>query len=359
MKKTFERLRLFHRFETIGMPPGTIVSSGESRSETVRITVFDYDESGFEEHEFKAIEECYDFRDKSTVTWINIDGIHDAALIEKIDAHFGIHPLVLEDVVQTGQRPKFEDFGDYLFIVMKMIYCLKDKDDADAEQVSLLVGHNYVISFQEKPGDVFEVIRSRIRSGKGRIRKMGADYLAYCLLDAVVDNYFLVLENFDQRIADIEDRISGTEGQEVAREIHGVKRNLIFLKKQVWPLRDVISLMLRTESKLIKKTTGVYLRDIYDHTVQVVDTVESFREMISGVHDVYLSMMSNRMNEVMKILTMFAAIFIPLTFIAGIYGMNFKFMPELEWHWGYFTVLGVMAMLLVGMILYFKKKHWF
>ena len=359
MKNQFGRLRLFRRFQTVGMPPGTLIHVEGNRAEKVRITVFDYDESNFEEHELAAIEQCYDFRDKSTVTWINIDGIHDTDLIQKIDKHFGIHSLVLEDIVQIGQRPKFDDFGDYLFIMMKMIYCPQGSRDVSAEQVSLLVGQNYVISFQEKPGDVFEEIRNRIRSGKGRIRKMGADYLAYCPLDAVVDNYFLVLEKFDQRITEIEDQIDTQNPPEISKDIHGVKRNLIFLKEQVWPLRDVVSVMLRSESTLIQKTTGVYLRNLYDHTIQVVDTIESFREMISGVHDVYLSMISNRMNEVMKVLTIFAAIFIPLTFIAGVYGMNFRVMPELEWQWGYFGVLGFMAAVALGLILYFKKKGWF
>lgn len=358
MKKFKRRPHFLKKDRTLGLPPGTIPSSEGQKGEKVRITVFDYDENHIEEREVGVIEECYDFRDNSSTTWINIDGVHNTEIINKIDTHFGIHPLILEDIVQTGQRPKIDDFGNYLFILIKMVCWRPDYEDIEAEQVSLLVGSNYVISFQEKSGDVFGEIRDRIRKGKGRIRKMGADYLAYCLLDAVVDNYFLVLEKFDEIESVLDERIVDGFSPEMSKQIHMTKRNLIFLKKQVWPLRDVISSMIRSESKLIQDTTDIYLRDLYEHTIQVMDSIESFREMLSGLHDVYLAMMSNRMNEVMKVLTMFSTIFIPLTFIVGVYGMNFDYMPELHWKWGYPGVLGFMFILVFSMIMYFRRKRW-
>lgn len=358
MRKGKQRARFLKKDKTLRLPPGTLIGSEDAHAKKVRITVFDYDAGHVEERVVEMIEECYDFRDNSSITWINIDGVHDTEIIHKIDAHFGIHPLILEDIVQTGQRPKMDDFSNYLFILIKMIYWKPDYEDIEAEQLSLLVGANYVISFQEKPGDVFDEIRDRIRHGKGRIRKMGADYLAYCLLDAIVDNYFFVLEKFDETESLLDERIADGFSMELSKQIHTAKRNLIFLKKQIWPLRDVIGGMIRSESALIKDTTDIYLRDLYDHTIQVMDSIESFREMLSGLHDVYLAAMSNRMNEVMKVLTMFASIFIPLTFIAGVYGMNFDYMPELHLKWGYAGVLGFMALVAAGMIWFFRKKKW-
>ncbi|HSV43036.1 MAG TPA: magnesium/cobalt transporter CorA [Candidatus Bathyarchaeia archaeon] len=351
--------KFFHRSRTIGLPPGTIVTPACIGCEKPEITVFDYDEAHWEEHQVERIEDCFPFRDKQSVTWINIDGIHDAELIQKIDTHFGIHPLVLEDVVSTGQRPKLDDYDEYLFLVMKMVYWGKDPDALAAEQVSVVIGSNYVISFQEKPGDVFSNIRDRIRTGKGRVRKMGADYLAYCLLDAVVDHYFVILERYDNEIEELDETIREESDAEISSALHALKRDLIFLKRQIWPLREVISSLQRSESKLIKKTTGIYLRDVYDNAVQVIDTIESFREMLAGLHDVHLSMMSNRMSQIMKVLTIFSAIFIPLTFIAGVYGMNFDYMPELHSRWGYYVVLGFMALVAAGLIITFKKKKWF
>jgi len=344
--------------KTIGLPPGTLVHVGEEKTEKVRITLIDYDETNIKESKIESIEDVFSFKDKPTVTWVNIDGVHRTDIIQKIDTHFGIHPLVLEDIVNTGQRPKMEDYGDYLFVVLKMMYCEKEGEDIIFEQVSIILGPNYVISFQEKEGDVFEAVRERIRGSKGRIRKMGADYLAYSLLDAIIDNYFVILEQFGMKIEELEDKLLGSVDQKMARSIHDIKRNMIFLRKQIWPLREVISGFQRNESKLIKKATGIYLRDVYDHTIQVIDTIESFRDTLSGLHDIYLSSISNRMNEIMKVLTIFAAIFIPLTFMAGIYGMNFEFMPELKWKYGYFILLGLMAFVGIGLAVYFKKKKW-
>jgi magnesium transporter len=239
-----------------------------------------------------------------------------------------------------------------------MLYYDEEADIVVAEQVSLLLGPNFVLSFQERPGDVFEPIRDRIRNDKGRVRAMGADYLCYALLDSIVDNYFIILEKFGEKIEGMEEELVQNPDPNTLQTIHSLKRELIFMRKSVWPLREVVNALDRGESTLIRKTTGIYLRDVYDHTIQVIDTVETFRDMVSGMLDIYLSSVSNRMNEVMKVLTIIATIFIPLTFIAGIYGMNFSFMPELGWRFGYFGALGVMALIFVAMVIYFKRRAW-
>jgi len=343
----------------VGLPPGTLIHVGKERSEEVNITVIDYDEKHFEEIEVKKVEECFPFKDKPTVTWVNIDGVHQVETIEAIGNHFGVHPLVLEDIVNTKQRPKMDDFGDYIFVVLKMIYYEEKEDIIKAEQVSLIIGPNFVISFQEVEGDIFNSIRNRLKNSKGRIRKMGADYLAYALMDSVVDNYFVLLEKVGEKLENMEEDLLKNPTPETVQVIHSLKRDLILLRKSVWPLREVLSGLERGESKLIQKSTRIYLRNVYDHTIQVMDAIDSSRDMLSGMLDIYLSSVSNRMNEVMKVLTIIATIFIPLTFIAGIYGMNFQYMPELGWRWGYFAVLFVMFVIGISMVKYFKRKKWF
>jgi magnesium transporter len=346
------------RSKTIGQPPGTLVHIGEKKAEEMRITIIDYDETHFEEKEAKTVEECFPFKDTPTVTWINIDGLHQVEIIEKIGKHFNLHPLILEDILNTGQRPKIEDFIEYLYVVLKMLYYDDKEAEVKAEQVSLILGSNFVISFQEKEGDVFNPIRDRIRNSKGRIRKMGADYLAYALLDGVVDNYFIILEKLGETIENMEEELVSNPTPETSQGIHRLKGEMIFLRKSVWPLREVINGLERGESSLIKESTGIYLRDVYDHTIQVIDTIETYRDIVSGMVDTYLSSISNRMNEVMKVLTIIATIFIPLTFVAGIYGMNFKYMPELEWGWGYFVILAIMVTVGISMLIYFRRKKW-
>ena len=352
-------VKLFKRASNrVGLPPGTLIHIGEEKVERAKVTIIDYDEDQFQEKEAKAVEECFPFRDKPTVTWINIDGIHQVEVMEKIGTLFGIHPLILEDIMNTGQRPKMEDFEDYIFVVVKMIYYDDKDNEIRTEQLSVILGSNFVISFQEKEGDVFDPVRERIRNGKGRIRKMKPDYLAYALVDTIVDHYFVVLEKLGENIEDMEEELVTNPTPETLQTIHTLKRELIFLRKSVWPLREVINVLERGESSLINESTGIYLRDVYDHTIQVIDTIETFRDMVSGMLDIYLSSISNKMNEVMKVLTIIATIFIPLTFVAGIYGMNFKYIPELEWHWGYFAVLSLMVLVVSWMILYFRKKRW-
>jgi magnesium transporter len=346
------------RSTKVGLPPGTLVHVGERKVEAARITVIDYDEANFQEKQVPAIEECFPFKATPTVTWINIDGLHQVDIIEKVGAQFELHPLILEDILHTGQRPKLEDFDNYMYIVLKMLSYNDLKQQVEAEQVSLVLGSNFVISFQESVGDVFDQVRDRIRNAKGRIRKMGPDYLVYSLIDAVVDNYFLILEKLGERIESMEEDLVAEPTQKTLQQIHGLKREMISLRKSVWPLREAVSALERSESGLIGKPTHVYLRDVYDHTIQVIDTVETFRDMVSGMLDIYLSSLSNRMNAVMKVLTIIATLFIPLTFIAGVYGMNFKYMPELAWGWGYPAVLLVMAAVAVIMLVYFRRKKW-
>jgi magnesium transporter len=331
---------------------------GKKKVDKIKITIINYDEEQFQEKEVGTIDEVFPFSDKSTATWINLDGIHQVDNIEKIGKHFKIHPLVLEDIVNTGQRPKMEDFSNYLFMVLKMLRYDEEENETKTEQVSLILSSNYVISFQESEGDVFDPIRERIRTDRGRIRKMGVDYLAYSLIDAIVDNYFMVLEKIGEKIEDIEDELVKNPTPEVLHTIHRLKRELIFLRKSVWPLREVISRLERWESPLIDKSIDIYLRDVYDHTIQVIDALETFRDMLSGMLDIYLSSVSNRMNEVMKVLTIIATIFIPLTLVAGIYGMNFKYMPELDWFWGYPMVYTVMLAVSAVMLIYFRRKKW-
>ena len=353
------RHALKHRSRKAGLPPGTLVHIGERKTESVKISVLDYDDQICHESELSNLEECFTCRERAGVTWLDIEGVHDARVLEKIGECFGLHPLVVEDILNTDQRPKVEDYGDYLYIVMRMLSDGGEQGLFSSEQVSLILGANFVLSIQEgAEGDVFEPVRSRIRTNKGQIRKLGADYLVYSLIDAVVDNYFIILEKTGERLEDLEEQLISEPVPETLHGIHRLKRDMIYLRKSVWPLREVLSTMQRRDSSLILASTVLYLRDVYDHTIQVIDTIETFRDMLSGMLDIYLSSISNRTNEVMKVLTVIATLFIPLTWIAGVYGMNFKQMPELSWTWGYPAVWGLMATVAAGMLVYFKKKKW-
>ncbi|MFH1629144.1 MAG: magnesium/cobalt transporter CorA [Pseudomonadota bacterium] len=341
-----------------GLPPGTLVHIGEERTEKARIDFIDYDENRVEEMADVTLEACLPFKALPTVTWVDVTGIHDTNIIEEIGKAFGIHPLILEDIVHSGQRPKMEDMGDYLYIVLKMLIHNSKEDGFEVEQVSLIVGSNFVISFQEKEGDVFQSIRQRIRKGKGRSRKSGSDYLAYTIIDAIVDNYFIILEDMGEKIEGLQEDVISRPDPSNLKVIQDTKRHLVYLRRSIWPLREAISSMQRSESPLIGESIGPYMGDVYDHTIQVIETIETLRDTVSGTLDIYLSSMSNKLNEVMKVLTIIATIFIPLTFIAGVYGMNFKHMPELEWKWSY-PVLWI-AMVLLGslMLIGFRRKKW-
>jgi magnesium transporter len=341
-----------------GLHPGALVHVGLDRSEPVRIAFMDYDEHEFREGEAASVEECLPLRDSPTVSWINVDGVHDVDVVGALGKHFGIHPLTQEDILNTEQRPKLDDFEHYLYLTLKMFAISPTTGAITTEQISIILLPTCVISFQERQGDVFDAVRERIRRAKGRVRREGADYLAYALVDAIVDIYFVILEGTGDRVEDLESELSADPTQETVRAIHRLKRTVIRLRKSVWPLREAIAAMAKVESDLIRPSTGMYLRDVYDHTIQIIDTIESLRDVLAGLLDLYLSSMSNRMNEVMKVLTIIATMFIPLTFIAGIYGMNFRHMPELEWRGGYAMIWGIMIASIVGMVVFFKRKRW-
>jgi magnesium transporter len=344
--------------KSVGLPPGSLIHIGEKKTEKTKISVIDYGIGKYAEKEVENIEDCFPYIKKSSVTWINVDGLHEVDVIEKLGNCFEIHPLVLEDIVNTEQRPKMEDFEKYIFFVLKMLYADDNTHMIYSEQVSIILGKNFVISFQEAVGDVFDLVRERIRKGKGRIRKMGSDYLAHALIDAIVDNYYAILEKIGERVESMEQDLVSNPVPETLQQIYNIKREMIYLRKSVWPLREVINGLIREESNLIRKETHIYLKDLYDHTIQVIDTIETFRDMISGMLDIYMSSVSNKMNEVMKVLTIFAAIFIPLTFIAGIYGMNFQYMPELSIQWAYPAVWIIIILISVSLLVYFKHKKW-
>ncbi len=341
-----------------GLPPGALIHVGEKKVDKVRIVAIKYNEDSYVEKETESIEECFQYQDQSAYTWINIDGLHDVDIIGKVGEQFGLHPLVQEDILNSGQRPKIDDYGKYLYIVTNMITYDEVARQVKSEQVSIVLGPDYVISFQETHGDVFDPVRERLRKGKGRIRTAGADYLVYALIDAIVDHYFIMLEMVAEEVESLEEALLTDPTPETLQKIHDLKRELIFLRKSVWPLREMISSIERDELNLIQEKTGVFFRDVYDHTIQTIDTIETFRDMVSGMMDMYMSSVSNRMNEVMKVLTIIATLFIPLTFIAGIYGMNFKYMPELEWPWMYPVIWGIMVAVALGMVVYFRKKRW-
>ena len=351
--------KLKQRSRKTGLSPGSLIHVGDKLAETIKMTVLDYDECQAQEHEIKTVAECTPYKDRPSVTWIHVDGLHDTQILKELGDLFKLHPLTLEDILNTDQRPKMEDFGEYIYLVLKTFYLSEDQHhEILSEQISIVIGSGFVISFKEKETDLFKLIRERIKAGKGRLRKSGPDYLAYTLTDTIVDHYFGILEVLGDKIELLEESMIRNPSTDTIQAIQQLKREMLFLRKSVWPLRETISGLERSESPLIHETTGVYLKDIYDHTIQVIDTIETFRDMLSGMLDIYLSSISNRLNEVMKVLTIIATIFMPLTFIAGVYGMNFKYMPELEWPWGYFMIWGIMLIIAVSMIVFFRKRKW-
>ena len=352
------RRMLSKRTRKTGLAPGTPIHIGERRAESTKITVFEYDESEVQERQLSSAEECRECRDSNRVVWINIDGVHDISVVETVGRIFGTHPLVQEDIVSTNQRPKVEEYDSYLFAIVKMLYEEQDTGVLQAEQVSIIVTPRIVISFQEREGDVFNPVRERLRTGKGIVRQRGSDYLAYCLIDAIVDHYFQIMENLEERILSLDQEVVDDARPEVLQRIHGLKNDLVFLRRSLWPLREMLARLYRDPLPPIKQDTRPFLRDVHDHTIRVIEILESFQEILSGLMDIYMSSISNRMNNIMKVLTIIATIFIPLTFIAGVYGMNFQHMPELAWRWSYPAVLGVMVLVLVGMLIFFKHKKW-
>jgi magnesium transporter len=358
-----ERVQGSRRFlrklsQTAGLSPGTLVHVGEKKLERACISAIVYDADYIFEQEVKDISEIGALLSKSGVKWIDVDGVHDLATIEKLGQELKLHPLILEDIANTEQRTKLEDYGDILFIVARWFDIDKTSGRIVSDQISLILGRDFVISFSEKEVDEFTPVRQRIREGQGRIRAMCADYLLYRLMDSIVDNYYVVLEPLGERIDDLESRLLGDPSPKILPEIFDIKRDLLFLRKSVWPMREVLSSLERGESLLIGSETHLFLRDAYDHTIHVMDTIDIFRDMESGSVETYLSSLSYRQNEVMRLLTIISTFFLPLTFLAGVWGMNFIGMPELKWPFGYAIAWGVMLVVAAGMVVYFRKKKW-
>ena len=344
------------RSRKTGLPPGTLVHIGEKKPVKVTITAFNY-----------AGTRCDELLDQSpkaltpptdgSVTWVDIGGVHNVEVLESLGKQFHLHSLLLEDIANTDQRPKLDDYETCLFLVLKML-SVTDQQEIVVEQVSLVLGPNFVLSFQENGADVFTSVRDRLRGGKGRLRQSGADYLLHALVDAIVDHYFEVLEVLGEKIEELHDLVVSDPKPETLHKIHALKRQLMFLRRAVWPLREAANNLSRSECPFLHESTKIFFRDVYDHVIQIVDTIETLREMVSAGLDIYLSSISYRSNSVMKVLTIITTIFMPLTFIVGIYGMNFEHMPELKWEWGYPLVLGAMLAIAIAMLGFFKRKKW-
>ena len=340
----------------VGAPPGTLYYSGEERTDKIKITLIEYNDTEYFEEQYFDLEDCLSHVKPNMIKWINVEGLHDTDLIEKLGKFYNIHPLTLEDIVNVDQRSKFEDFEHYVVSIMRMI---NYTTEVESEQLAIVLCENTVISFQEPHGgDAFDIIRNRLRTCKGRVRKLGADYLAYALMDAVVDCYFTAIEKIGDRIEVIEEEIISDSDKKSILELYRLKREMIYLRKQVWPMRDLINNMIRSETKLIHASSDIYLRDLSDHVTRIIDTVETYRDLLSGIMDIYLSTNANKMNEVMKVLTIMSSIFIPITFMVGVYGMNFDNMPELKTQHGYYVLWGVMLSTVIGLLVYFKRKKW-
>ncbi|MDG1729784.1 MAG: magnesium/cobalt transporter CorA [Algibacter sp.] len=344
--------------KVLGQIPGSIIYTGKKEHQKLFIESFDYNKEHCTVKELDSVQESFEYKLTDSITWINLNGLNHVDEIEKLGAHYNLHPLVLEDIVNISQRPKIDEYDDYLFVSLKMLY-YDNEQNIISEQVSFVLGKNYVLSFQESEGDVFDQVRDRIRNAKGRVRTMQSDYLLYVLIDAIVDHYFNVIETLSDKIEYFETTIfSGEADDDISQKIQNLKREILRVRRNIFPLREVISRIEKNENKLIHKKTITYYRDIYDHLIQVSENIDIYREMIWSLMDMYMTSISNKMNEVMKVLTIMASIFIPLTFIAGIYGMNFEYIPELKYKYAYFILWGVMIVLFVGMLYYFRKKKW-
>lgn len=343
----------------LGLAPGSLVFTGLQKMAQVDITVIQYNEENYEEKKPKNIAEVISLLNSSKkVTWINIDGLHDEKSIEEICTHLGVHKLSMEDILSVGQRPKLDEYTDYLQAVIKLISTEPSEDTIEYEQLTFILKSNILITFQEKTGDVFNSVRTRIKEGKGTIRKRGADYLLYALLDLVVDHYFSILDIFGEKIEDLETELLGNPDKNTLNKLHSLRRETLLLRRTIYPLREMVGKFEKLEEPIINSDIKVFIRDLYDHTIKVIENIEVLRDMTAGLLDLYMNSASNRMNEIMKVLTIMSAIFIPMTFIAGVYGMNFSNMPELSFKYGYFVVLGVMLVVLIGMLIFLKRKKW-
>jgi magnesium transporter len=344
--------------EKAGLPPGSLVHVGKVHQHAHKISVVNYNKSTLKKHTVNSIDELLDYKLTDTITWVIIDGLKDVSIIEAIGLHFDIHPLVLEDILNTHQRPKFEEFNDYLYIVIKAISMGNRSLKVKYEQISLLVLQNFVFTFIEKPDTLFHPILNRLDNDKSQVRNLGTDYLAYLIMDTVVDEYFSLQDAFDDLIEGVEDKLLSNPTSETLATIQKIKRELIFFRRSVSPLRELLAAIHRSESPLLNEKTKRYFGDVYDHAIRIIEAIESYRDLIAGMLDIYLSSVSNKMNETMKVLTVFASIFIPLTFVAGVYGMNFEYMPELKWRWGYPAIWVFFISVSVILLRFFRKNKW-
>ncbi|HEX6791074.1 MAG TPA: magnesium/cobalt transporter CorA [Candidatus Krumholzibacteria bacterium] len=352
--------RLFGRqMAPPGTPPGTLEYKREKRTGQVSLRVIDYGPGACHIRKPNRVEDTFPLRDSDTVSWIDIEGLHDTAVLTKFGDHFGIHPLVLEDILNTHQRARIEEYEDYIFVVARMLIAGKNGDTFHSEQVSFILGKRFVATFQDIPGDVFDPVRQRVEAGRGKSRRLGPDYLLYSLLDAVVDNYFILLQSVAERIEAVETRITSEHPKtQDLDDVHRLRRELVYIRRNVWPLRDAIAGMSRSDSPLIADDTHVYLRDLHDHVVQVIESVENFRDALASLQDLYMSALSQRTNEVIRVLTIISTIFVPLTFLAGVYGMNFHHFPELNWYWGYPAFWAVSVVVTVVLLAFLRRRGW-
>jgi len=341
-----------------GLPPGSLIYTRERLQDHVTLQLFQYNEEEMVYYEKDDIKRLFEKIDKSKVNWININGLHNTAVIEEIGNHFGIHPLVLEDILHTDHMPKLDDQEGYIFLTLKMLTYNEASNRINQEHVSMILGDYYLITFQEIDGDVFDTVRESIRTGKGRLRKRGNDYLFYRLLDTVVDHYYILADKTEDSLETIEEILLKNMADGISERILHEKKNMIFLRRCIIPLREEIRKFRQKESPLIKDSTYNFIDDVFDHLMHLSQTLDGFRDLVTSLMELQMAVNSNRMNIVMKTLTIFAAIFMPLTFIAGIYGMNFHNMPELEWRWGYPLVLVFMASVAIFMLIYMKRRRW-
>ena len=348
----------FKRSKKIGLPPGTLVYMGGEEAKRTKITIIDYDEKEYDIKEIDKVDEIIKPSNKTKVRWINIEGLRNIDIIKTIGQQFNLHPLLLEDIVSTEQRPKLEIYDDYIALFLNLLFWKGEKSQIRKLQTVLLLGENYVISFEDKEKGVFEVIRERIKTAKGRVRSSKADYLFYVLLDIIIDNYFLALENIGLLIEDLEEELELEPSRETGLKIFSLRREMISSRKFVRPLKDVISNLLRDELILIQDNTKIFIKDVQDHILQIIENFDGFKEILGGMRESYQSIITEKMNKIINILTIITTIFIPLSFLTGLYGMNFAYMPELLNPIGYFILLFFMVFIGISMLIFFKVKKW-
>ncbi len=342
-----------------GLPPETMVYVGKERTGEVTLDVINYDETLLEEHILQQVAQCEHYKSQNTVTWISVTGIHQAELVQEVCESFKIHPLIQEDILNTQQRTKIEEFEQYLFVTFKNIFVPKDASEIETEQISLILGHNFLLTFQETPSPLFDEIKHRIRTSKGTIRQRKADYLMYKILDAAVDQYFVMIDRISDKVEDVEEETMYYPNGKTTFKIQAIKKEIMLLNKHILPMREALNKLEAGSTDLIETRNINYFRDVYDHTYQAYDTIENHRSLLTDLMNIYFTTSSNKLNQVMKVLTIISTIFMPLSFLAGVYGMNFKYFPEINYRYGYLGFWIIVAIAVTGMMIYFRRKKWF